>query len=135
MSANWFAKKLGGGEVPPQQSPAPAYPGQTSAPAQYPAQQPQAAPVDPEHDPNAPSVTNLLRDPARSEQASKARKVEHDRCPGCGSNNYFSRKFGEGGVPLSMPPKGECFDCGYPTIQYGSRMGEGGTQEAIGGGQ
>lgn len=133
-SANWFAKKLGGEAPPPQQqTPAPQYPPQPSAPAQYPAaQQP---PAEPGHDPNEASVTNLLRDPVKAEQASRARRLEQDRCPGCGSSNYFSRKYGQGGVPLSMPPKGECFDCGYPTIQYGSKLGEGGAQEAIGGGR
>lgn len=134
MSANWFEKKLGvDAPAPPAAPPTPQYPPQPSAPAQYPAaQQP---PEDPANDPNAPSVSNLIRNPEMAARASKALKVEVERCPGCGSTNYFSRKFGQGGVPLSMPPKGQCFDCGYPTIQYGSQMGEGGSQQAIGGGR
>lgn len=135
-NSNWFAKKLGG-ETPPAPSapaspPAPSYPTQPAAPSQYPVA-PQQEPVDPANDPNAPTVTNLIQNAEMAERASKANKVEVERCPGCGSANYFSRKFGQGGVPLSMPPKGQCFDCGYPTIQYGSKLGEGGAIEATGG--
>lgn len=136
-SANWFAKKLGG-DAPPPASPAPSYPAQPPAAPQYPAQpapEPGSPDYDPANDPNAPSVTNLIRNPQMAEKASKAKKVETELCPGCGSTNYFSRRFGQGGVPLSMPPKGECFDCGYPTVQYGSRLGEGGAIEAAGGQQ
>jgi hypothetical protein len=126
--ANWFAQKLGTAPAPAQPTPAPAAQAQ-ARPVQH--QQPQTQePVDPEDDPNAPSVTNLLRNEQHAERASKARKYETDRCPGCGSANYFSRNFIEGGVARRGPaPTPQCFDCGYPTIQYGSAMGEGGMKE------
>ena len=45
---------------------------------------------------------------------SQAVKQELDRCPNCGSNNFFSRraesKYTERGMASPSP---HCFDCGY----------------------
>lgn len=44
-------------------------------------------------------------------------------CPSCGSPNFFSRAFSEGGTPLRNPPMPQCHDCGYPLVQSGSGGG------------
>jgi hypothetical protein len=124
--AQWLVRKLGGAPVPAP-PPVPQYRSPPQSPAQPPAPPSQG---HPEGDPNEASVSNLLRDADRARDASKAQRFEKDRCPGCGGTNFFSRGFTEHGAPRRGPaPSPECFECGYPTVQYGSALGEG---EAIG---
>jgi hypothetical protein len=127
VSVNWFAKKLGAPQ-PPQQSRQEPYrpvPGNSQVP-----------PPDTSKNDRYEDWSQALADPTVWEGKGQAAKHEHDRCPGCGSNNYFSRNFTEGGAPRRGPaPTPSCFDCGYPTVQYGSDLGEGGSIQSAGGGR
>lgn len=121
MSSNWYQKRLAGG--------APAAPAQpAAAPAQAPAYpQPQ---VQPQQAPQG--NTNGFYDvlggkPGATSKGGIATKTEVAACPGCGSNNYFSRSNAGNAKP-------RCYDCGYPVIQFASDLGEGGSMQAVGGG-
>lgn len=93
-SQSWWASKIGVApsrpSTPPSGPPAPAYP----MPAQ-----PVSVPV---------------RYDSASDEATRAQsQVLRDRCPDCGSGNYFA---------ASRETKPRCFDCGYPVVQSTSGM-------------
>lgn len=119
-SADWFAKKLGGGA--PQQQPTPG-----TAPVQSPVQSPVVPQQQPQ--PQQPADPNNVK-PGEPGSFSHALAVGDTRggpahktgkvgvCPGCGSGNYIEMKNGS-----------RCYDCGYPLIQFGSELGEGNQQQ------
>lgn len=116
---DWIANKLRGNAPPPVAPPYTSWP-PTSSPVYTPPPVQQQQPQPPA-DPNA-KITAL--DAVRRFRG-KASVNERERCPECGSNNYFTRKgqsmTTEHGVAT---PKPHCLDCGYPIIQSGSPTGE-----------
>ena len=94
-SASWWANKIGGGNSKPSTPPV------APPPPQY--------PVIPQS--KAPSVP-IEYDAGRDEVVTRAQsQVLHDRCPECGSGNYFAP---------DRNASHRCFDCGYPLRQSGS---------------
>lgn len=122
MSTDWFARKLGApmgtpAQLPQQQPPT----SQPQAPQSVPQQPVQQDPNNP--DPNAPGslAYALAQGQTQGGEATKSGKT--GVCPGCSGGNYF--EFSNGW---------SCFDCGYPVVQFGSDLGEGGAIQATGGG-
>jgi transposase-like protein len=75
--------------------------------------------ADPNNPPNPGEPGSLSHALATGQtQGDMAARTEHETCPGCGSNYYFSRKNAGGARP-------QCFECGYPVVQYSSEAGEG----------
>ena len=120
MSADWFAKKLGGGAPartynPPQAQP--SYP-QGPPPPSYVAPVPQGQQPQVTAD-NFAQVAGLWK-------GGKATKTETATCPNCGGDHYFSQTNvnplgggGGGAAARIMTERGaattspRCFDCGY----------------------
>lgn len=132
-TSDWFAKKLG------TQPPQPSAPGPQAPAYQPPAQQPQQVPPQQPADPNKPpppgapgTLSHALQDPNLQTKGDQAARTEHELCPACNSNNYFSRTNALGGVGVA--PRKHCYDCGYPLVQYGSPTGEGGLKQQLGAG-
>lgn len=114
MSADWFAKKLGGGAAQRTYTPTtPSYP---------------QGPPPPQHIPPVPQGQNPtvtkenIAEVAGLWKGGKATKTETSSCPNCGGDHYFSMSNGEslGGAGAriatergmaSTSPR--CFDCGY----------------------
>lgn len=108
-NADWWSKQLGSNPAPVQ----PARPINNPMP---PSQQPMTPYVPPQQ--QAPS-------PTKAQSASQSQS-----CPECGGGNYMTPR-----QDIAL----RCYDCGYPTMQSGSRYGaltgakvEGTAKNAIG---
>lgn len=108
-NADWFARKLQG-----------AQPTSTVRPTPAPMAPPSQLPMTP-----MPQQFQQTQDPARLAQSASLT----ERCPDCGSGNYFS----------VQNSQARCYDCGYPISQQGSKYGslstarvEGGVSSALG---
>lgn len=120
-SADWWARKLGAPapqQPPPQQYPQPqGYPADV-APPQHPAAYGQPAP-----DTKLGNINDFrARLSAGQTKGGPAARLETGKCPGCGSGNFFAHRSGNHTGQQAAP---HCFDCGYPTVQYGSPTGAG----------
>lgn len=128
MSADWWARKLGGAAAPAvQQSPQQSYPGtpqqQYLLPVPQGGQHPQVTAA------NIAEVAGLWH-------GGKATKTETTRCPNCNGDHYFSQSHtntlagGAGGAGARIATERgmattapRCFDCGFSTarpLQTGS---------------
>lgn len=97
-NADWFARRLQG--VQPSQPLPPL--------------------VAPSQTPMTPMPTaQPAQDPARLAQSASLT----DRCPDCGSTNYFA----------VQNAQARCYDCGYPISQSGSKYGSLSTARVEGG--
>lgn len=98
-SNDWWSKKLSGNQTPRQAPPIAPNPQVPYIP------QPQQPNVQVNYDPETDQLVT---------KAVSARK--DDRCPGCGSGNYFA--------PMGTQ-RMRCYDCGYPVVQSGTGAGGG----------
>lgn len=96
-NASWWANKMGNGGQQRPSTPPVAPP-----PPRFPVAVPQS---------KAPSVP-IAYDSVNDQTVTKAQsQALHDRCPECGSDNFFS---------ATRESTTRCFDCGYPLVQSGS---------------
>jgi hypothetical protein len=123
-SADWFAKKLGGGAPARTYTPptAPAY----NQPS-YPQGPPPPAYVPPVPQGQQPKVTaENIAQVAGLWKGGEATRKETSTCPNCGGNAYFSMTNANGskvatqhGMASAAP---RCFECGY-TTHHGLQTG------------
>ena len=127
-ASGWWARRLGSAPPaaqPPVPSPATRYAPAPAAPA--PQGLPQQQPLH-TYDANGAQVEDdgfmsAITNAAQATGGSQTVKENSGKCPGCGSGNYFARKFTEQGMPLRMEAAPRCYDCGYPVVQAGSARG------------
>ena len=103
---DWWSKKLSGNQTPRQAPPI--------------APNPQVPYMPPPQQPNV----QVNYDPQQDQLVTRAVSARNnDRCPGCGSGNYFA-------------PQGtqrmRCYDCGYPVVQSGTGAGSTGSSSNVG---
>lgn len=114
-TADWFAKKLGGGAPPPRPSPG-VPPQQPAAPAYQQAPAPQQ-PVDPNTvKPGDPGSLSHALATGQTKGGAAAKANATGTCPECGSGNY---------IFMRNMKTHRCYDCGYPVVQEFSEGGVG----------
>lgn len=120
MSNSWWANKLGNGEQPPPQRQQ-SYPQQPQRPGLPPVGY-QRQGLGQQESYDGPITGENFAEVATMWKGGQGTRTETERCPGCNSNNFFSRK--NGGTMRTMQgsahPMEHCFDCGYPIHQTGS---------------
>jgi hypothetical protein len=121
MSNSWWANKLNNGQQPQQQPQQQSYPQQPQRPA-LPAYRREGLGGQQDETYNGPVTGDNFAQVAMLWKGGKGTQTETELCPGCGSNNFFSRKNGGGlrTINGSAHPMEHCFDCGYPIHQTGS---------------
>lgn len=125
---DWYAKKLG--QQQQQPPPAPAY---RPAPADFGRGSPPGVPPVPTYHPNvkggfvagADGKVDVVAS-AASWQGGKGNK-DVQNCPECGSLAFYSPNAGGTGIAGRDADKymRQCYDCGYPIVQFGSHGGLG----------
>jgi predicted nucleic-acid-binding Zn-ribbon protein len=106
--SGWWARKLNQGQPPPENVYAPSPYQQAPMPAQQYVQ----APVAPQ---SFAEAIQAVQQGLLPTYGSEAARTEHNRCPSCGSENYFSRRNG-GAVTTQRgmaSPAPQCYGCGY----------------------
>jgi Zn ribbon nucleic-acid-binding protein len=140
--ADWWAKKLattpatrpapsvpvypGAVQQPvaPQVGAHPLLPGQLAAAQQAPPQQFYSYDANTGAQIADDGHVAVLYESALQTGGTKKRLEANGVCPECNGTNFFAQTHDENGMAYRSGPKSpQCFDCGFPIVQAGSRTG------------